>query len=288
MTDEAATVFIAICRNGIPIKGTLVTGNLSLKRGLAVLDVLRNADEPLGVREIARRLELSAPAVQRILNTLAERDYVEQVPVSRRYRLGYSVLTLAQHIMHKDRLVGLVEPELRALAAEDCFNAFLGLRRSNRGIYLLTVQSRSPVVIRSSPGETFPLHSTALGKALLIGHGAEQVLAILGEGLLERLTPRTVTEPDRLIAQIKTAEKIGYTTSLDENFPGLLAVGAPLRDATGTTIAAISVAYPRSVGPQVVIAEVGEIVMAAAARISANLGYVGRGGAKRKEPSHAA
>ena len=265
-----------------------MTGNLSLERGLAVLDILRDADEPLGVREIARRLELSAPAIQRILNTLADRDYVSQTLDSRRYRLGHSVLALAQHILRKDRLVELAEPELGTLAAEGCFNAFLGLRRGNSGIYLLTVQSRSPVVIRSSIGETFPLHSTALGKALLMGRGTEQILAILGKEPLERLTMRTVTEPLKLISQITSAENIGYTTSLDENFAGLIAVGAPLRDATGTIAAAISVAYPRSVGPNVLIAEVGETVMAAAARISASLGFGGLRGPKGEGPRHAA
>jgi DNA-binding IclR family transcriptional regulator len=264
-----------------------VTGNLSLERGLSVLEILQDADDALGVREIARRLQLSAAAVQRILNTLAERNFVEQVTDSKRYRLGYSVLSLAQQIMRKDRLLVLAEPELRALAAQGCFNAFLGLRRGKSGIYLLAVQSQSPIVIRSSPGETFPLHSTALGKALLTGYDTERILEIVGHGPLEQLTPRTVTEPDRLIEQVRTAEKIGYTTSLDENFVGLLAVGAPLRDPAGATIAAISVAYPRFVGPQMAIAEVGETIMAAAARISASLSGDDLARPKIKEPRHA-
>ncbi|MER9016600.1 IclR family transcriptional regulator [Mesorhizobium sp. M0898] len=260
-----------------------MTGNLSLERGLAVLNVLKEADEAVGVRELARRLEQSAPAVQRILNTLAEQGYVEQSPDSRRYRLGHSVLALARKVLGRDRLVGLAEIELQALAAEGCFNAFLGIRRGSCGIYLLTVQSKSPVVIRSSPGETFPLHSTALGKALLMELSGEAVIAILGRGPLEQVAVRTVTDPHKLVAQIRASEPIGYTTSLDENFTGLIAVGAPLRDASGTIIAAISAAYPRSVGPHVEIAEIGEAVMAAAARISAGLGFLE---AKQARDSH--
>jgi DNA-binding IclR family transcriptional regulator len=265
-----------------------MTGNLSLERGLAVLNVLKEADEALGVRELARRLEQSAPAVQRILNTLAEQGYVEQATDSRRYRLGHSVLALARNILRKDRLVGLAEPELQALAAEGCFNAFLGIRRGDRGIYLLTVQSRSPVVIRSSPGETFSLHSSALGKALLMELSREAIFGIVGEGPLERLTERTVTDPEKLTAQIRSSQIIGYTTSLDENFVGLIAIGAPLRDASSTILAGISVAYPRSVGPQVAIAEIGETVAAAAARISAGLGFQGVNGLQDQDPHHAA
>ncbi|WP_159591081.1 IclR family transcriptional regulator [Chelativorans xinjiangense] len=250
-----------------------MSGNLSLERGLAALDVLSNADEALGVREIARRLGLSAPAVQRIVNTLAHKNYVEQEPDTRRYRLGRSVLALARHILHKDRLVGRAEQELQALAAENCFNAFLGVRRGDRGIYLLTVQSSGPVVIRSAPGESFRLHSTALGKVLLSGLGREAIAGILGRGPFERLTPATITDPGALAAEVGAAEERGHAISVDENFVGLVAVGAPLRDASGAVVAGISVAYPRSVGPEVKIEEAAETVMAAAGRISASLGY---------------
>lgn len=265
-----------------------MSGSLSLERGLSVLEVLQASDEPVGVREIARRLELSAPAIQRLLNTLAGHGYVEQAADTRRYRIGHSVLALAQHVLRKDRLVGLAEPELQALAAEGCFNAFLGVRRGSVGLYLLAVQSRSPVVIRSSPGERMALHSTALGKALLLGLFDDAIGEFLGDAPLERFTPRTVTEPGRLISQLRTAHAIGYTTSLDENILGVISVGAPVRGATGSVIAAISVAYPRSVGPQVEIAEVGEKVMAAAARISVGLGFAGESGPKDKDPRHAA
>ncbi|MBZ9965897.1 IclR family transcriptional regulator [Mesorhizobium sp. BR1-1-2] len=250
-----------------------MTGNLSLERGLAVLNVLKEADEAVGVRDLARRLEQSAAAVQRILNTLAEQGYVEQSADSRRYRLGPSVLALARHVLSKDQLVGLAEPELQALASRGCFNAFLGVRRGNAGLYLLTVQSRSPVVIRSSPGETFPLHSTALGKAFLIDFDRETIVSVLGEAPLERLTERTTTDPRKLALQIRSSRAIGYTTSLDENFVGLVAIGAPIRDGSGSVVAGISVAYPRSVGPQIGIADVGEQVMAAASRVSAGLGF---------------
>lgn len=265
-----------------------MSGSLSLERGLAVLEVLKDSDEPVGVREIARRLDLSAPAIQRLLNTLTDQGYVDQAPDTRRYRIGHGVLALAQHVLRKDRLIGLAEPELQALAAEGCFNAFLGVRRDASGLYLLAVQSRSPIVIRSSAGERMPLHSTALGKALLLGLSDGDIRKLLGEAPLERLTPRTVTELGRLIRQLRAAHTVGYTTALDENILGVISVGAPVRNATDAVIAAISVAYPRSVGPQIAIAEVGERVMAAASRISVGLGFTGYRAPDGKDPRHAA
>lgn len=265
-----------------------MSGSLSLDRGLSVLEALKSSREPLGVREIARRLELSAPAIQRLLNTLTEYGYVDQCAQTRRYSLGYGVLALAQYLLRKDRLIELAEPELEALAKEGCFNAFLGVRRGSAGLYLLAVQSSSPVIIRSTPGESLRLHSTALGKALLVGIADDTLEKLLGEMPLEQLTPRTVTEPTRLIAQLRAAHAVGYTTSLDENILGVISIGAPVRDAEGNVIAAISVAYPRSVGPQIEIAELGEGVAAAATRISSGLASGANGGSDRRGPHHAA
>jgi DNA-binding IclR family transcriptional regulator len=265
-----------------------MSGSLSLERGLAVLEILKDASEPLGVREISRRVLQSPAAVQRLLNTLVERGYVDQVFETRRYRIGHAVLSLAQHVLRQDRLIALAEAELSELASHGCFNGFLGIRRGPCGVYLLGVQSNSPVVIRASPGETMPLHATALGKALLTGLSDTEVGALLGDGPLERLTQRTLTDPHKLIAQLRTARLVGYTTALNENLDGVISVGAPVRDASGAVAAAVSVAFPRSVYPEIEIAEVGQTIMAAASRISAKLGFEGAGGSKHKEPRDAA
>lgn len=64
----------------------------------------------------------------------------------------------------------------------------------------------------------------------------------------------------------------------------MISIAAPIRDADEAVVAAISVAYPRGVGPQVEIAETGELVMAAAMRISASLR---RGVPENKDPERA-
>ena len=65
-----------------------MSGNQSLDRGLAILDLLDRAAEPMGIREIARELKLSPTIVQRLANTLAQSGFIEQVLETRRYKLG--------------------------------------------------------------------------------------------------------------------------------------------------------------------------------------------------------
>jgi DNA-binding IclR family transcriptional regulator len=251
----------------------MMSNSLSLERGLSVLEALKNANEPIGVREIARRVGLSAAAVQRLLNTLAMSGYVEQMPETRKYRVGHAVLALAHHMLRHDRLIALAESELRALAASDAFNGFLGVRRGSRALYLLAVQSDSPVIIRASPGETMHLHSTALGKALLLELSEPEITKLLGDGPLETVTPRTIADTHKLIAQLRTARSLGYTTAFNENIAGVISVGAPVRDGSGEIIAAISIALPRALYPHIDIADIGQTVAATGARISARLGW---------------
>jgi DNA-binding IclR family transcriptional regulator len=250
-----------------------MSNNQSLERGLLILDLIKGAGEPLGVREIARRLELSPAVVQRLLNSLSAQGYVEHAGNTRRYQIGYAVLGLAQHVFQRGRLLSLAETELQAMAAGGCFNGFLGVRRGASGVYVLAVQSDSPVVIRNHPGETMPLHSTALGKALLFAGDVELVRSLLGDGPYSRFTDRTVVDINTLIEQLQLGRSQGYATSISENLEGVISVGAPIYDAAGSIIAAISVAFPRAVYPKVKITDVAENVVAAAARISRGLGF---------------
>lgn len=245
--------------------------NSSLERGLSVLDLLSRSEGDLGVREIARRLGLSPAAIQRIVNTLAEQQYVEQSLDTSRYGLGSAVVGLARNALQKNSLTAAAEPVLKEIVAASIFNAFLGIRRGGTGFYLLALQSRSPVVIRSSPGDAFLLHSTALGKALLLDHDEEALLTILGPGPYKKLTDKTVTLPHQLLKQAERAVRRGYTSSAHEAFPGIVSLGAPLRTASGSIIGAISLAYPLLVGDPQELSDAGELIASAASRISAAL-----------------
>lgn len=249
-----------------------MTGSLSLERGLAVLQLLKDHGAQ-GVREMSRRLGLSPAAVQRLLNTLSEHGYAEQDAESRRYRLGVAVLGLAYGAQDQNRLIIASRVELDNLALEHGFNGFAGIRRGAAAILLLCVQGPGPIVIRANPGDPCLLHTTAIGKALLVGMSADQICELIGEGPYEKPTPRSITELDTLVSQVRLARSVGYTTSLNESIMGVCSYGAPILDDTGQPVAAISVAFPRDAMTRARFTEAGELVKAAACRIAARLGH---------------
>ncbi|RYD22215.1 MAG: IclR family transcriptional regulator [Spirochaetia bacterium] len=250
-----------------------MSGSLSLEKGLLILGLLKSSSEPLGVREVARRLDLSPSVAQRMLNTLASQGYVEQDGNTRRYQIGYAVLGLAQHVFQRGRLLSLTEAELQTMASNSGFNGFLGVLRGSAGVYVLAVQSDSPVVIRAQPGEVMSLHSTALGKALLFNLSDDVVASLLGDGPFEPHTPRTVKNLQSLLEQLHLANSLGYATAISENIEGVISVGAPIYGAGGATIAAVSVAFPRALQPKIKITDIAQKVLGAAARISKAMGF---------------
>lgn len=258
-------------------------GNMSLERGLLVLKIVASSTEPLGIREIARRLEQSPSSIQRLLHTLCAQGFVDQVETTKRYCAGHEVLNLARALLEQDELIALATTELTALAQTNDFNGFLGARRGNKASYLAAVQSNGPLVIRATPGETMYLHSTALGKALLIDCKDEEIRALAAAEPFLRKTPRTVTDPVKLLDQLRRARSIGYTTALNENIPGIFSVGAPIRNARGTIVAAISVAFPRAAQPTLAVAAVGEQVAAAAAAIEMARGVMRANGSEKSD-----
>lgn len=252
-----------------------MTGSQSLERGLNLLKTLCESSDAVGIREVARRAGLSAAIVQRLMNTLAEWDYVEQAHDTRRYRLGHAALALAHQVIRQDPMLEASQEELRLLARDHHLNGFLGVRRGDRGVYRLAVQSDGPLVIRANPGDRLALHSTALGKVLLAALDDADVLALLGAAPLEARTPRTIVDPERLVGQLRKVRILGYATAIEENLPGIVSVGAGVRDAAGAIVGALSVAFPRSLEPALSMEQIAHLIVAAAERVSVRLGYRG-------------
>src|SRR5262245_58049515 len=113
----------------------------SLERGLMVLELVNGSPTALGVREIARSLDINTTTVQRLINTLVGFNYLEQVAETRRYRIGPRALGLGSSLLRHDKLISSANTELQRLANEHGLSGFLCTLRGNRAVYVLAVQS---------------------------------------------------------------------------------------------------------------------------------------------------
>ncbi len=195
--------------------------NQSVTRALAILGLLAESAEPLGVRELARRLRVAPSNVQRLITTLARSGFLEQAEVTKRYTIGYRAFQVGNAFVGQSSLHSAVMPELYDLANQH-ITGFLGVRRGRNIVYLATVQSEGPVALTHRPGSQTYLHSTAMGKALLAEMPDDEVRALLGERPLPRLTAHTRISLQQLLGDLAEVRRVGYATSEEENSAGFL------------------------------------------------------------------
>jgi DNA-binding IclR family transcriptional regulator len=251
--------------------GKLGAGSQSLERGLDVLEIVEAEGVEIGVREIARRLDLSPTIVQRMVTSQARRGYVDRDAATARYRLGHRALALGAHSGGTDYTVS-ARRELERLAHEHTLNGFVAVLHGGRAVYLLAVQAEAPLAIKVAPGSEMPLHSTAAGKVLLAAQSDSEARKLLGAGKLAAITPHTVTDPAAVVAGLARVRKQGFATVSEENIRGVLSVGAPIRDRDGRVLAALSVAFPKYLDASQTLQSITPLVVAAAQRISRTVG----------------
>jgi DNA-binding IclR family transcriptional regulator len=235
----------------------------TLRRGLDVLEALAGAgDAGLGPSAIGESIDLDKATVSRLLATLAEAGYVRQDQVTRRYRLTAKILRLANRTNIYGDLRSIARPHLRELREK---------LDDLRIVYVEKMEARNSIQLVSRVGQTMPLHSTSLGKALLAALPGPELEDILSRIEYVSRTERTVRDADALRAEVDRVRERGYATDDRENEPMGACVAAAIVDPDGRPVAAISVS-----GPHYRVRDhfetFGETVHAAANAVTAELG----------------
>lgn len=226
------------------------TGNQSLARGLMILRKVADTDGELGVRELSRLLDIDRSTVSRLVNTLSAHGFLERNPVTKRYTIGPHAFQVGRNHAQINHLYEAAYDELSRLSKGNKVNAYLGVRSHDEVLYVCAVQTEQTSVLRVNTGVRGHLHSTSLGKILLAAMPDGQAVELLGRLSLSRLTPYTVTSTDQLLAQIQHVRRCGYAVADEENLVDVISVGAPVRDATGKVVAAVSSATRKTGGGQ--------------------------------------
>ncbi len=81
------------------------------------------------------------------------------------------------------------------------------------------------------------LNSTALGKAVLAFLPEEEQMSIINALSFENKTGKTIIKKEQLSRELESIKKRGYSINNEEFVPGLMAIGAPLVNASTNMVA---------------------------------------------------
>jgi DNA-binding IclR family transcriptional regulator len=210
-------------------------GTQAIDRAGELLVRVVESARPLAIGELAELTGLPKSTTSRLVSALERQGLVQRAGG---LRPGPVLLRLAQRGVPEAALVELADDALRTLAEESGETINVAVPTPAGVDHLVQRDSRHFVGTSNWVGRRVPLHATSNGKVFL-AFGAAPI-----PDRLERLTERTITDRARLERGLKKVRARGFATTHDELEIGLSAVAAPIRNATGDVVAALSISGP--------------------------------------------
>jgi IclR family transcriptional regulator, pca regulon regulatory protein len=225
----------------------------SLERGLAVIRAF-DADHPeLTLSEVARATGLTRAAARRFLHTLVELGYMRTD--GRLFALRPRILELGYAYLSSLTLPEVATPHLERLVATVRESSSVSVLDGDEVVYVARVPTKRIMTVTIAVGTRFPAYATSMGRILLAGQPDQWLDGYLASARLLPLTRHTITDPDRLRAELTTIRERGWAMVDQELEEGLRSLAAPLRDGDGKVVAAINVSAHASRGTPETIAK---------------------------------
>ncbi len=243
-------------------------GTQAIDRAAQLLVMVLESDEPVALSDLASTAELPKSTASRLVSALERHGLVHQDGLRGRLAPGPALLRFAHRGAVDRNLVELATEPLHELAGLCGETVNLAVPSQGGVEHLAQAEGEHFLGTGQWLDRRVDFHCTGAGKVFL-AFGA----AAVPVGELTALTPETITDHDRLEAELAQVRRQGYATAVDELEPGLTAMAAPVRSHTGDVIAALSVSGPTlRLGPRRV-AELRPHLIKEARALSRRLGH---------------
>ena len=244
-------------------------GTAAVDRGADLLLRVLESEQPIALTELASAAGIPKSTASRLLSALERRGLVEQDGERGRLKPGPAILRVAERSMLERNVVEVARPALDALAQASGETINLAVPGSAGVEHVAQVDSIHFLGTGQWLGRTVAYHCTAVGKVFL-AFGR----ATVPPGPLASYAPHTITDPEQLETELATVLSTELATAIEELEPGLSAMAAPVRGASGDVVAALSITGPALRMTSSRIRELQPILTNEARALSHRLGHV--------------
>lgn len=213
-------------------------------KALLLLTLLGDYPDGASLSEVARRAGFPLSTAHRLAAALVRDGYARVDETSRRYSLGLQVFSLASRVSHRHGFAGSALPVLRRLAEQTSESALMSVIDGHNQLYVHHVQGRHSVSVSGEPGRRGPLHCTSMGKVLIAFAEDAERKDLLETLELTPFTPHTIVDRQQFRDEIAAVRAQGYAIADEEHETGIRAIGVPVKNLDGATIASVSIAAP--------------------------------------------
>lgn len=245
----------------------------AVERAFLLLEALGRSEQGLTLSQLARRLTIPRSTAYCLLETLERCGYLHHERPGGRYTLSLKLFSLANSALHAIALRKQAAPVLWDLMRKTRLTVHLGILEHHEVVLVDRVEPPSPVRIATWLGKRMGVHCTALGKALTAWLPEADIDRLIRERGLLRHNENTIVSARRLKEELRAVRVLGYAVDNEEEEIGMRCVGAPVFDADGRVIAAVSVAGTSDQIDEANVQELAAKVKAAAKAISESCGW---------------
>jgi IclR family acetate operon transcriptional repressor len=240
-------------------------------RALYLLETIADAGGEATLTELATRTGLNISTCHHLLATLIKRGFVIKVPGRRLYALGARIFFLSHACLQVD-LPRRAQPYLEAVNRATGETVHLAALQGDAVVTLAVREARHAVRVDTGKvGRVEAPHATSVGKAIMAWLPEAEIQRLVAGGM-KRYTDKTITEFPSLIESLRVVRRNGYAVDREEYLPGVICVGAAIRDQAGTVIGAISASTPMMRADEEHIALMRDEINAATRALSAEFG----------------
>lgn len=229
----------------------------AVSRAIAVMEALGRSRKPKRLADLARELEVPRASLFSILTTLNEEGVIERDGMT--YRLGDRLAFLSSNVGSEAAVRRAARPTLSRLVAQLAESAQVAVADGGMARYVEALEGTQTLRVGTWVGKLNAIEQTAIGKALILDRPRAELRAIV-----PALSDDELAVLERELAEARTR---GYTLDEGTGEAGVHCVGAPIRDASGTIVAALSVAAPIAQLTPAHVDNITRLVVAAAAEI---------------------
>lgn len=233
---------VPIINSGAMVKSDS-TAYSSVHKALTLLEAFIPHNEEISALAMSKVAGIHKSTTTRLLATLRDRGFLDQNPTNKKFTLGFKIKELYQSYENSfhSHLIERAAPHMDEL--RDCLqdSIVLGIP-SAKGIQIIHMaEGTRPLRLKSNIGTINPFNTSAGGKLLLaFSSTAFQSEILLSE--LEQRTPNSISDPQKLKAELSKIVKQGYSVDQEENNLGIRGLAVPIHDPSNTVIASLIVA----------------------------------------------
>lgn len=245
--------------------------NQSVDRALDVFKAI-STEVTATLKIITATVGLPASTTHRILETLRGHGLVHFDEDTQAWSIGVEAFRIGQGYIRRHTYLDVGREAMRELTDLTGETSNIAIRDGREVVHITQIETNAPIRVFIPAGSRGPLYASGIGKALLANLNIATTLELFRDQTLERHTPKTIIDPDKLAVELTAIRARGWAFDDEERYTGMRCIAAPIFNEFGEAVAGLSISGPSVRLDDAAVAKIAPQVKASADWVTEKIG----------------